>query len=384
MSTPGDRIRAAGERISQVGLDMPVWFSDLGIAAWLTLGIAAVISLAGWLFVYSASISIPLVLAIVIGMIAYPLCEKMTARGVNKSAAAGLVLILLGAIMVFVVWIVVAGVISQWPNISAQIEAGFAELANQLEAAGWDTAAIKSALEEVRGAASDPGTATTAAKGALSSVASGLSGAIDFLFGLFISATLLFYVLSDFPNMADWVSRHMGRLPRDVSNGIIEDAVGAMRGYFRGTTITGLVVATVIGVAMLLMKVPLAGTVAIVTFLTCYIPFFGAIISGAFAFVVALGANGLPTAIALLVIVLVAQNVLQTVISARVMGDSLDLHPLVVLVVTMLGGIFGGLLGAALGAPLAALFINAGKRLNAALSPGGVGSEAAVLAEGSD
>jgi predicted PurR-regulated permease PerM len=48
------------------------------------------------------------------------------------------------------------------------------------------------------------------------------------------------------------------------------------------------------------------------------------------------------------------------------MGDSLNLHPLVVLVVTMLGGIFAGILGAALAAPLAALFINAGKRLSAA------------------
>ena len=120
---------------------------------------------------------------------------------------------------------------------------------------------------------------------------------------------------------------------------------------------------------MLLMGVPLAGTVAVVTFLTCYIPFFGAIISGAFAFMVALGSNGLTTAVALLVIVLLTQNVLQTVINARVMGESLNLHPLVVLVVTMLGGIFGGLLGAALGAPLAALFLSAGKRLAAAFSP---------------
>jgi len=66
--------------------------------------------------------------------------------------------------------------------------------------------------------------------------------------------------------------------------------------------------------------------------------------------------------------VLLTQNVLQTVINARVMGDSLNLHPLVVLVVTMLGGIFAGILGAALAAPLAALFINAGKRLADAFS----------------
>jgi predicted PurR-regulated permease PerM len=154
-----------------------------------------------------------------------------------------------------------------------------------------------------------------------------------------------------------------------VGEGIVEDAVQAMRGYFQATTITGLVVSATIAVAMLLMGIPLWATVALVTFLTCYVPYFGAIISGAFAFLIALGTTGMTSAVILLVVVLLAQNVLQTVINARVMGDSLNLHPLVVLVVTMLGGIFGGLLGAALGAPLAALLINAGKRLRDAFGP---------------
>ncbi len=181
---------------------------------------------------------------------------------------------------------------------------------------------------------------------------------------------LLYYVLSDYPTMTGWLSGHMGRLPVELAEGVIEDAVQAMRGYFRATTITGFAVATVIGATMLIMGVPLAITVALVTFLTCYIPFFGAIISGVFAFFVALSSNGLPTAIALLVIVLLTQNVLQTAINARVMGDSLNLHPLVILVVTMLGGIFAGILGAALAAPLTALVLNAGRRLSAAYQTG--------------
>jgi len=45
------------------------------------------------------------------------------------------------------------------------------------------------------------------------------------------------------------------------------------------------------------------------------------------------------------------------------MGESLSLHPIVVLVVTMLGGTFGGLLGAALAAPLTALGVRATARL---------------------
>lgn len=363
-------MRAAGESIVDPEAELPRWLIKAGTGGWLLLGVAGAIALASWLFAYSSSISIPLLLATVIGMIAYPLCVRMMELRVPKTAAAALVLLLLAVIIGGVVWLVFAGVLAQWPAISAQLEEGAAEVALNLEAAGFDPAAVRTAIENV--------TATpdvSATRGALSSlgsvVAVGLSGFIELLFGLFIGATLLFYVLTDFPTISNWVSEHMGGLPRNVSDGIIEDAVGAMRGYFRGTTITGVTVAVVITIAMLLLRVPLAFTVGLVTFLTCYIPFFGAIISGAFAFIVALGSVGMPTAILLLIVVLLAQNVLQTVISARVMGDSLNLHPLVVLVVTMLGGIFGGLLGAALGAPLAALLVNAGKRLSHALRPGG-------------
>ncbi len=373
-SKVSETFRSASAKIAQNNLEIPGWLMSAGITGWLVVGIAAMVSLAGWLFVYSASISIPLLLAMVIGMVAYPLCERMTARGLPKAGAAVVVLLLLVGIIVGVIWVSVAGVISQWPNIQSQIQAGLDSVATQLQAWGFDTTAIRAGVEEAmssaENAASSPSTLTGGALSSIgSALASGLSGLFDFFFGLFIAATLLYYFLTDFPTITAWIARHMGGLPVEVGEGIIEDAVSAMRGYFRGTTITGFVVATFIGLAMWIMGVPLAATVAIVTFFTCYIPFFGAIISGAFAFLVALGSNGMTTAIALLVIVLVAQNLLQTIINARVMGESLNLHPLVVLVVTMLGGIFGGLLGAMLGAPLAALLVNAGKRLSAALMP---------------
>jgi len=304
-------------------------------------------------------------------MIAYPLCERMIARKIPKAIAALIVLLALIAVVVAVVWLVVAGIMSQLPSIEASLASGVATLTADLAAQGIDITSVNSAISSTQEVAKSAGAATPSPSGGLiSSLAGTLSSTLSAIFGaafsVFICLMLLYYVLSDFPTMTDWISTHMGGLPVDVGQGVIDDAVNAMRGYFRATTITGFAVASVIGATMLIMGVPLALTVALVTFLTCYIPFFGAIISGAFAFMIALSSSGMPTAIAILVIVLLTQNVLQTVINARVMGDSLNLHPLVVLVVTMLGGIFAGILGAALAAPLAALFLNAGRRLSAA------------------
>ncbi len=65
-------------------------------------------------------------LAAVVGMIAYPLCEKMIARKIPKAAAALIVLLGLVAVVVAVVWLVVAGILSQLPSIEARLNAGVA------------------------------------------------------------------------------------------------------------------------------------------------------------------------------------------------------------------------------------------------------------------
>ena len=56
--------------------------------------------------------------------------------------------------------------------------------------------------------------------------------------------------------------------------------------------IIGVANAMVVGVGALVLGVPLAGTIAIVTCLGGYVPYLGAFVSGAFAVVIAYGAGG--------------------------------------------------------------------------------------------
>ena len=137
MPSISDRIRSAGNQLSSMGADMlPGWLVAAGLGAWLAVGIAAMIALVAWFFSASASISIPLILALVIGMVAYPLCERMIRRGVPKAGAAGIVLLLLAAIVAGVFWVTVAGVVSQWPSIQAQLERATTRLSTELQAIG--------------------------------------------------------------------------------------------------------------------------------------------------------------------------------------------------------------------------------------------------------
>ena len=69
---------------------------------------------------------------------------------------------------------------------------------------------------------------------------------------------------------------------------------------------------------------PLAGTIAVVTFVTAYIPFIGAFIAGAFAVVLALGSQGTTVALVMLVIVILANGLLQNIVQPIAFGATLN------------------------------------------------------------
>ena len=139
---------------------------------------------------------------------------------------------------------------------------------------------------------------------------------------------------------------------------IVGDVLTSVRRYFTGVTIVAAFNGVVVGVGAWLLGVPLAGTIAVVTFVTAYVPFIGAFVSGAFAVVLALGSKGTSTAIIMLVIVLLANGLLQNIVQPIAFGATLDLNPLVVLIVTISAGCFFGMLGLILAAPLTSAIVH--------------------------
>ena len=169
---------------------------------------------------------------------------------------------------------------------------------------GWDMVQVWLAeqgisLNSVDQAVQTLGAGATSGAGGL--VQAGLSSVFSFIVGLLIGVFLLFYVLKDWHVIRDWVANHLGQIPPDLGAGIINDATRAIRSYFAGLAITAFPVAIIIGIAMLILDIPLAFTVILVTFVTSFIPYLGAIVSGAFAVLVALGAAGVQEAIIILI-----------------------------------------------------------------------------------
>ncbi len=147
---------------------------------------------------------------------------------------------------------------------------------------------------------------------------------------------------------------------------ITGNVILSLRRYFLGVTIVATFNAIVVGVAAVLLDVPLAGTIAVVVFVTAYIPFIGAFISGAFAVLLTLSSQGTTAAAIMLVVVILANGLLQNIVQPIAFGATLDLNPLVVLIVTIGFGSLFGMIGMVLAAPLTSAAIHISKELAAA------------------
>jgi putative heme transporter len=170
---------------------------------------------------------------------------------------------------------------------------------------------------------------------------------------VFVSFTVLslFFLLKDGPAIRSWLERHLG-VPQPVARTISRRTIGSLRGYFAGVTAIAAFNGIVIGLGALVLGVPLAGSIAVVNFVAAYIPYIGAWTAGAFTVLVALGGGGSSEAIAMAVIVLLANGALQQLIQPIAFGAALGIHPLAVLIVTIAGGALFGTIGLIVAAPL--------------------------------
>jgi putative heme transporter len=321
----------------------PTWLRDLGFSSWLLVGFVLIIAGVIWLLEQTSTIVMPVLVASLIGAVAGPLVSRLEARRVPRIGGAILVLLGVVGIAVLIFVLVFGGISSESANISAKltqaldkIQHWFADLGvNKTKQAEAD---VQKSVPEIRGTL-------------LNGISAGLSGLSSLVFFLAFTIISTLFVLKDGPVMHRFIDRHLG-MPEATAHVVTTNIARSLRSYFLGVTIIAGFNAVIIGGAALILGVPLAGTIAVVTFVGAYVPFLGAWVAGAFAVLIALGTEGSTDALIMAVAALLANGALQQMIQPFVMGATLGLNPLVVLVVTIGAGALFGMVGLTLAAPL--------------------------------
>lgn len=336
----------------------PAWMRDLGFSSWLLVGVGAALFGAIWLLAQTQAIVMPVITAAIVASVTVPLVDWLKQRGVPRGAGATLVFLGIVLIGVGVGFIVLSGIASQADSLSERLQAGADEIKSLVGDLGINATAAQDAKES----------ASTSVTAAFKVLTSGLADGIDRLASLtvFLSFTALslFFLLKDAPTISNFVERHLG-LPVPVARTVLARVAGSFRGYFVGVTVVAAWSALIVGAGALLLGVPLPGTIAVVTFLGGYVPYIGAWTAGAFAVLIALGGEGPEVAVAMGVIVLLANGLFQQLVQPVAYGAALGLHPLAVLIVTIAGGCLFGTIGLVLAAPLVSAAVKISAELTA-------------------
>lgn len=178
------------------------------------------------------------------------------------------------------------------------------------------------------------------------------STAANVLSGLAITVFALIFFLKDGQRIWDFTLRFT---PVHYRNSIDQASRAGWRSlsaYVQVQIFVAFVNAAGIGIGAWLLGIPMVLPLTILVFLGAFIPFIGAILSGAVAVLLALLTNDWVNALAMLAVVLGVQQLESNVLQPFIMGRAVNLHPLAVLLVVIAGVALMGLIGAIFAVPL--------------------------------
>lgn len=175
--------------------------------------------------------------------------------------------------------------------------------------------------------------------------------------GLLLTLFILLCLLADGGGIWRWTTRLFPRVARPAVDGAGRAGWRTVITYARTQLLVATIDAIGIGVGAFLLGVPLAIPIGVLVFLGAFIPFVGAVVTGALAVFIALVYNGPLIALFMLIVVLGVQQIESHVLQPILMGSAVKVHPLAVVLVVAGGAMIGGIPGALFAVPLAA-FVN--------------------------
>ncbi|MCA9993897.1 MAG: AI-2E family transporter [Ardenticatenaceae bacterium] len=180
----------------------------------------------------------------------------------------------------------------------------------------------------------------------------------NFVFVFIISA----YMANELPLVRSYVNRLAYPAGYQHDAEIIMQEFGRIwSAYLRGQIILGLIIGFLVSSSLGLLGVQNALALGLIAGLLEFIPNLGPIIAAAIAMVVAffqpenyLGLTSVQLTLAVLGLMFIIQQLENNLLVPRIVGDALDLHPVLVIIGVLIGASFAGILGAVLAAPVLA------------------------------
>jgi predicted PurR-regulated permease PerM len=189
----------------------------------------------------------------------------------------------------------------------------------------------------------------------ISTAVSGAGRLVEFAGGAALAVFCSVFFLYSGDRMWRWFHDQLPARSRPAWDGGGRAAWRTFAGYTRGVVIVAASNAVLVGIALYILRVPLALPLVLLEFFASFVPLIGSPVALAVASVVALAARGPVIAIVVLLLIVVIGQIEGHVLHPLVMSWAVQLHPVVVAVSVLCGGIAAGVIGAVVAVPLVAV-----------------------------
>jgi predicted PurR-regulated permease PerM len=305
------------------------------------------------------NVLLPFVAGIGIAYFLAPLVDRLQGWRMSRSVAAAFVLLgfllVLAFIMVMLLPLIQAQVTELVRIAPKAMDEGRRQVQQLLELAQQKLAPVD--VEKLRAMA---GNWTSAALGWTAALAQSLltngMALANFLSLIFITPLVAFYLLRDWHSfvghLESWIPpRHLATVRRQAA--LVNESLS---GFVRGQILVGLILAVWYAAALSIAGTNFAIVIGLLVGILSFIP----IVGGAIGFVLALGLTMVQTptwtaAIVVVVIFAIGQGVEGNILSPKLVGDRVNLHPLWVIFALLAFGKLFGFLGVLLALPAAAV-----------------------------
>ncbi|MFD4029408.1 AI-2E family transporter [Streptomyces sp. NPDC058637] len=293
----------------------------------------------------------PLVVGLLLTTLTWPIARFLRRHGWPPALAASVVTVAFLLVAVGVAALIAVPVASQSGELADGVVDGIQKLRE------WAAGPPLNVGDDQIADASDSATARIqdSIGGMVTTLVTGVSTVVNGVVTAVLAVFLMFFMLKDGPRFLPWLARQLpGRLATDVPT-VAERGWETLGGFVRSQAYVGLLDAVLIGLGLWIVGVPLVLPLAVLTFVSAFVPIIGALFAGFVAVLIALVSNGPTDALMVLAIIIVVQQLEGNVFQPMIQSRGLGLHAAVILLAVTLGGSLAGIVGSLLAVPVAAL-----------------------------
>src|SRR3954447_1295860 len=243
-----------------------------GSAAWAVLGIALVVLLGGWALGKLMPVVLPFAVAVLLATLLRPFAARLEGGGMRPALAAVISVILAMLTLVLLMTLILPPFVARLTDLGSSLEEGVQRVGYEIGGLfGMDHADVNRTLDNAAAKF------RARAGGTAMAVSVSLAGALASIVLVFF---LSFFLVKDGRRMWTWLLELVPERRRDRINVLGERSWQVLTAYTRGVVFVATVDAILIGFALLVVGVPLALPLIVLTWLAAFFPIIGAVTAG--------------------------------------------------------------------------------------------------------